>query len=60
VTPEMRLPRLDHEPTSEELRLRVVAQTNGENAALGQRALHRLAHMDAERLKRLRQTGQER
>jgi hypothetical protein len=48
----MRLPKLDHEPTSEELRLRVVAQTNGEHAAAGQRALHRLVAMQHERDRR--------
>jgi len=36
------LPPMDHAPTSEEMRLRVVAQTNGENAAAGQRAMGKL------------------
>jgi hypothetical protein len=52
VSFDMRLPKLDHEPTSEELRLRVVAQTNGEHAAAGQRALHRLVAMQHERDRR--------
>jgi hypothetical protein len=39
------LPLIDHAPTSEELRLRVIARTNGENMPASHRAMTRLASM---------------
>lgn len=48
----MQLPTIDHQATSVELRLRVVAQTNGEHAAAGQRAMQQLFVMTEARRKR--------
>lgn len=46
---DLSLPPVGHAQTSEEMRLRVVAQTNGENSPLAQRALITLTKREASR-----------